>query len=570
MTDTVGDAILAAITANWNEGSGGTIPELYSKEDTQVMPSDLDFVWMLTDTADEDPAPFNQDFVIITSTIEMYVSSKQDDNREQRLDTIINELKRIINPTNVTGYKQVRVRRIRRLPSDKRFGVYAAIVPVFLKSSLVSHKVTPGSSENPTSETDELTVNVWLKTPLIKSADGTDTIELLAGEATFPNDVHMGSELKFSSAILHGASNAFHMHPASGNADILLNIHPLGTNTLSKLHLRNTVNPVNYGALELKTDGTTASINSIKGGSGTAPTTLDINDADWDAINIGDADSVTTVGGDLTVNGNVGLGVASHADVALLVQQSVVDGADRHIDDVIQAEREDDCNINLISKADGSKTSGVLFSDATRATGAVIYDHADDKIKFRVNSVSNVAELDGSGNLQIDGTIGDGTDDITPAQIADLLMFGSANATRVPLILEAGDPNDQFESVFGHVRNIGATDFTVDFALPEPCTKDTLKLTLKNLFFRLPDADENDYIDTVNIYGHNDAGRTVLDSDDTDHTSVGNKTFSGATMPAAAIDVSSYHKVTVKFNVVSATAAQLELSNVTMECYYTT
>ena len=279
MTDTVGDAILAAITANWT-GAGGTIPKLYSKEDTQVMPDAPDFMWMLTDTADEDPARFNNDFNIITTTIDMFVSSKQDANREQRLDTILNELKRIINPTNVTGFKDVRVSRTRRIPSDKRFGVYAAIVTFFLKSSLVSNKVTPGSTASASFETDELTVNDWLKVPLIKSADGTDTIELLAGEATFPNPVNIEDELVFGSAILHSQASNFHMHPASGNADIRLTLHPLGTNTKSTFQCRNAASPANYGALEFSIDGATGKIVFVQGGGGTPPTKLEINGYD--------------------------------------------------------------------------------------------------------------------------------------------------------------------------------------------------------------------------------------------------------------------------------------------------
>ena len=66
----------------------------------------------------------------------------------------------------------------------------------------------------------------------------------------------------------------------------------------------------------------------------------------------------------------------------------------------------------------------------------------------------------------------------------------------------------------------------------------------------------------------NGTTNTQLDIDNTDYTSSGDKTFAGAVMPAAAIDVSSYQSVVVAFVNINTTLDELSLLNVRMECYY--
>ena len=101
-------------------------------------------------------------------------------------------------------------------------------------------------------------------------------------------------ELVFPSATIHSSSGEIHLHPNTGNEDGNLIIHPIGSNTGTHLHLRNDVT-ANHGIFSMQIDGAVASLQSSLGGAGTAPDTLNINDADWDNINIGDASALISM-----------------------------------------------------------------------------------------------------------------------------------------------------------------------------------------------------------------------------------------------------------------------------------
>ena len=105
---------------------------------------------------------------------------------------------------------------------------------------------------------------------------------------TMSGDINITGELVFPSATLHSSGTEIHVHPNTGNADGNLILHPVGSNTASLIFVRNSVTG-NYGDFIIKVSGTVASLESGLGGGGTAPDTLNINDPDWDNINIGDA-----------------------------------------------------------------------------------------------------------------------------------------------------------------------------------------------------------------------------------------------------------------------------------------
>lgn len=107
-------------------------------------------------------------------------------------------------------------------------------------------------------------------------------------------DINLSGEIVFPSATIHSSGTDIHIHPNTGNADGNLILHPVGSNIASVFFLRNSVTS-NYGDFQIKLNDTTASLESGSGGAGSAPTTLNINDADWDNINIGDASANITL-----------------------------------------------------------------------------------------------------------------------------------------------------------------------------------------------------------------------------------------------------------------------------------
>lgn len=407
---TLADAIKDALDDNW-AGSGGTEPILYNTEDVgQGWPPDDDWVMLLGWTYEERTKRRNDGFVRKVYRIDMRVHSKNDANGEERLDTIVTEIYRIITPTNVTGYHLVDIIDQTRRASDKRQNIFIADLTVECIILSTSSAVTPGS--------------------------GGD------GDVVFPADVTVTDDLI--------TDNIISADPIS--------IRPSG-------------NIVDY--LEFDTVGGHPVITVVGGGT-------------------------------LQIRGDSG---------PIRLQPS------------------------------GDYTDSVEFSTTA--------------------NVPKIAAI-GASDLEL----GTDTNTVGVDQIAALLMFGAANAAWVPMILMGGNLHSEYFVAIGRVFNVGADDFGVAYALPIPTTKGSLKLHIKNFKYVLFDADASDYLTAVDIDCFNGAAYTEIDADATDHTTPGDKTFSGATMPAAAIDVSSYESVTAYFNVVVTTGLEFELANVRMECYY--
>lgn len=434
---TIPDALIATWTAQWT-GVGGTIPTLYNYEDlTMNPPDDEDYIVVRDFTQDTNRARVNDETADYEYDIQYIVNTAEDvaaTNRGDRLKEITDEAERIIHEYPITGASFQEMLRTRNISGESRL-YWRNHVFIKITAKYVDSATAWGTNVSPSViVVDELTVNDWLKVPLIKSADGTDTIELLAGEATFPNPVNIEDELVFGSAILHSQASNFHMHPASGNADIILALHPLGTNTKSTFQCRNAVSPANFGALEFSIDGATGSIIFVQGGGGTPPTKLEING----------------------------------------------------------------------------------------------YDHAE------------------------------------------ALMLGDANAAWVPLGIMGGQFHVRFYITAGKMTNVGGDDYNATWNLPKECLKGSLKLHIKNLKIGVVDADSDDFITQTTIYGVNGITVTQLDIDGTDHKTIGDKTFAGAVMPAAAIDVSGYESVLVQLSHTATGAGQGDTANLRMECYYDT
>ena len=244
-----------------------------------------------------------------------------------------------------------------------------------------------------------------------------------------------------------------------------------------------------------------------------------------------------TVSGDLDVTGDASVG----GDLAVSLSANIV--GDLAVQNDITAKK----NLTIFNTGAGgaAQSPNLASSDAAK-----------------------VLALTGSFEISDNLTTGGTLTTATQAQIDDLLMFGSANAAYVPMIIVGGDNIASYRVVLGLVLNRGVDDFSTTWALPKPTNKGGLKLYLSDLKYAAQDADVDDYIDLVTIYGLNGTTKTSLDTDGTNHTTAGDKTFAGAVFPAAVLDVSSYQNVWIQIAHRATGANQNAMTNVRMECYY--
>ena len=289
---TIPDSLMATIVAQWT-GAGGTIPSgQFVSEDftsTNLPPTGgNEYIWidsLFKTTLDA----VNDIFENRTHVVYIKVNTGTDADRRKE---VANEVVRILSATTITGVNRQRVTDRDRILPKLLLGQQAEMVEVTLEEFMVSGATAYGPGA-----TGDFDVG------------GDLTV---AGDADITGDLEIGGELIMDAAVMLGTGSDFHMHPATGNVPMNLLLHPLGTEDESALKLR-TSTSANYGEFKVKVDGTTASIESNQGGSGTTPDTLDIDDAGWDTINIGDSSAAVTVAGGKNISEALMLGSANAA-----------------------------------------------------------------------------------------------------------------------------------------------------------------------------------------------------------------------------------------------------------------
>ena len=189
-----------------------------------------------------------------------------------------------------------------------------------------------------------------------------------------------------------------------------------------------------------------------------------------------------------------------------------------------------------------------------------------------ISGGTRLLEVSESGSHFITGTTDFTTDaTINSNSISDALMLGSANAAYVPCSIIGHTTWADARQQAAKLSNTGAGNMIFDVLLPAPTNKGSLKLYLKNFQFGSIDADNDDFVTSVAIYGLSggDAPATI-DTDGTDHKTTGAKVFSGAVMPASPIDCSAYGSIIIGFTCTNTGGFQLDLADFLMECYYDT
>jgi len=154
---------------------------------------------------------------------------------------------------------------------------------------------------------------------------------------------------------------------------------------------------------------------------------------------------------------------------------------------------------------------------------------------------------------------------LTQAQLEDLLMYGSANAAWVPCVYEIEQEIGKVKGTGYTITNIDATDTWLQFRLPLPPVKGSLKLYTSGVRVGVLDAGVADYLDTITILGVLFNTATVINQDTTNYDSQQEvETLFGA------VDSSSYSVVQVRLNIVCTGAGDIDIDYVNLRCFYDT
>ncbi len=150
----------------------------------------------------------------------------------------------------------------------------------------------------------------------------------------------------------------------------------------------------------------------------------------------------------------------------------------------------------------------------------------------------------------------------------ELLMYGSANAAWVPCVYidESSSTRKYYiNAAAGTILNVDDTDTNMRWDLPLPTVKGSLKLYISGVRLSLLDADAGDYVNTTTVYGKTTTGGlTSLASDTTNY----NTAATLFTYTFAAADCSSYLGVMTWLAVVATNAADFDIMDVQVRCYY--
>ena len=145
------------------------------------------------------------------------------------------------------------------------------------------------------------------------------------------------------------------------------------------------------------------------------------------------------------------------------------------------------------------------------------------------------------------------------------LMIGAANTTWYPCVFEQESAAGTVVSSGYTLRNVGATDHTMQFRLALPTNRGGLKFYLTGVRVGLFDADAGDYITSIIIYGVTFNTGTAVYTDNTDYTAV-----AAISTTFAAIDMSSYTGILVAMAIVATDAFDIDITYVDIQGYYDT
>ncbi len=204
--------------------------------------------------------------------------------------------------------------------------------------------------------------------------------------------------------------------------------------------------------------------------------------------------------------------------------------------------------------------------------GGLLQIRGDAGFRFQPSGdLSDYIEFSTTGNIPkiaakgaSDLQLATDTQTIGVDQIADLLMFGSANAAWVPCSFFSGIDRTHFEFAgSGQAYNVGADALQLTYSLPLPTTRGGLKLYVSGTEIGLFDADGANYITSRFVLGIEHNASNVIDANG------GNlATIAAHQDTFTAIDCSGYKEVRMNVIGVNPNAGNLDVMHCLMRCYY--
>ena len=150
-------------------------------------------------------------------------------------------------------------------------------------------------------------------------------------------------------------------------------------------------------------------------------------------------------------------------------------------------------------------------------------------------------------------------------------MIGSANAEYVDCCFNGTNiiygSSDVRATQRGALGSTSGVDCTLGYILPIPKTRGGLKLYATKIRLELMDADADDYVDSVEMYGLTNAGQTAIavTNGTTNRTAAGSYEYD---LTASPVDLSSYTHVAIQVVCVFTGNLELDVLNPSVKVYY--
>ena len=187
------------------------------------------------------------------------------------------------------------------------------------------------------------------------------------------------------------------------------------------------------------------------------------------------------------------------------------------------------------------------------------------------NTDSNL-DLGASGSVwndvYFDGSLKDGTNNISLAQIADRLSISSGNKDFYHTYLAGDNQNTKaVKSNVGRASNTGSTNANWEFVLDLSPSLGSLGLYIDDWRVYIVDADAGDYVSKFRIFGMSQSGTqdTIYDSGNVTWNTEGAQSGSVTSSPH---DCSSYKYVFILVSVSVTTASDLDITLPELQCWY--